>query len=138
MTDLIVVPDMQTRKREMFERSDAFVVLPGGIGTLEEVVELMSWRRLGLHRKPLGKCHVQVCTNISCLILGADDLYEHAAKSLGIGNKEVTPDGQFSLEEVECMGACSWAPAVQLNYDFHHNVTPEKLDQLLAEVRKAH
>jgi NADH-quinone oxidoreductase subunit E len=49
----------------------------------------------------------------------------------------VTPDGQFSLEEVECMGACSWAPAIQLNYDFHHYVTPAKLDQLLADVRKA-
>jgi NADH-quinone oxidoreductase subunit E len=71
------------------------------------------------------------------LILGGDDLYEYASKKLGIGNKEVTPDGAFSLEEVECMGACSWAPAVQLNYDFHHNVTPEKLDQLLAEVRRA-
>jgi NADH-quinone oxidoreductase subunit E len=91
-----------------------------------------------LHRKPLGQCHVQVCTNISCLIVGGEELYEHASKTLGIGNKEVTPDGQFSLEEVECMGACSWAPAIQLNYDFHHHVTPEKLDQLLADVRKAH
>ena len=90
-----------------------------------------------LHRKPLGKCHVQVCTNISCLILGAEELYAHASKKLGIGHKEVTPDGQFSLEEVECMGACSWAPAIQLNYDFHHHVTPERLDQLLLEVRKA-
>jgi NADH-quinone oxidoreductase subunit E len=89
-----------------------------------------------LHRTPLGKCHVQVCTNISCLIVGGEELFEHAAKTLGIGHKEVTPDGQFSLEEVECMGACSWAPAIQLNYDFHHNVTPEKLDQLLADVRK--
>jgi len=81
---------------------------------------------------------VQVCTNISCLILGAEELYEHASRTLGIGHKEVTPDGQFSLEEVECMGACSWAPAVQLNYDFHHYVTPEKLDQLIADVRKAY
>ena len=100
---------------------------------VDEVVGYYSM----LHRKPLGKCPVQVCTNISCLILGADELYEHASKKLGIGNKEVTPDGQFSLEEVECMGACSWAPAIQLNYDFHHHVTPEKLDQLLADVRKA-
>ena len=99
---------------------------------VDEVVGYYSM----LHRKPLGKCHVQVCTNISCLILGGEELYEHASKTLGIGNKEVTPDGQFSLEEVECMGACSWAPAIQLNYDFHHHVTPEKLDQLLADVRK--
>lgn len=89
-----------------------------------------------LHRKPQGKHHVQVCTNISCLLVGGEELLEHASKSLGIGNKEVTPDGQFSLEEVECMGACSWAPAIQMNYDFHHNVTPEKLDSLIAELRK--
>jgi len=55
---------------------------------------------------------------------------------LGIGNKEVTADGQFSLEEVECIGACSWAPAIQINYDFHHGVTLERLDQLVGELRK--
>jgi NADH-quinone oxidoreductase subunit E len=89
-----------------------------------------------LHKKPMGKYHVQVCTNISCLLTGGTELYEHACKKLGIGHKEVTADGQFSLEEVECMGACSWAPAVQVNYDFHHFVTPEKLDRLLDGLRK--
>ena len=89
-----------------------------------------------LHTKPLGKYHVQVCTNISCLITGGEELYEQARKTLGIGNKQVTPDGLVSLEEVECMGACSWAPAIQVNYDFHHNVTPEKFDKLLADLRK--
>lgn len=90
-----------------------------------------------LHRKPLGRYHVQVCTNISCLLVGGEELYEHAKKTLGIGNKEVTPDGLFSIEEVECMGACSWAPAIEVNYDFHHFVTPEKLDRLIEELRKA-
>ena len=89
------------------------------------------------HRKPLGKFHVQVCTNISCLLRGGEELYEHASKTLGIGNKQVTSDGQFSLEEVECMGACSWAPAIEINYDFHHFVTPEKLDALIAGLKKA-
>jgi NADH-quinone oxidoreductase subunit E len=84
-----------------------------------------------LHRKPMGKYHVQVCTNISCLLVGGDELYERACKRLGIGHKEVTADGRVSLEEVECMGACSWAPAVQVNYDFYHYVTPEQLDKLL-------
>lgn len=100
---------------------------------VDEVVGYYSM----LHRQPLGKYHVQVCTNISCLLRGGEELYEHASKSLGIGNKEVTPDGRFSLEEVECMGACSWAPAVEINYDFHHDVTPEKLDALIADLRKA-
>ena len=89
-----------------------------------------------LHKKPLGKFHVQVCTNISCLLVGAEELYQHAEKKLGIGHKQVTADGTFSLEEVECMGACSWAPAIQINYDFHHKVTPEKLDQLLVSLGK--
>jgi NADH-quinone oxidoreductase subunit E len=90
-----------------------------------------------LHKKPWGKYHVQVCTNISCLLVGAEDLMEHAKKSLGIGHKEVTDDGLFSLEEVECMGACSWAPAIQVNYDFHHNVTPEMLDRVLDGLRQS-
>ena len=91
-----------------------------------------------LHRKPQGKYHVQVCTNISCMLVGGTELYEQACKKLGIGHKQTTADGQFSLEEVECMGACSWAPAVEINYDFHHNVTPAQFDQLIDGLRKAH
>ena len=89
-----------------------------------------------LHRQPLGRYHVQICTNISCLLNDGDKLWEHACQKLGIGHKEATKDGQISLEEVECIGACSWAPAIQVNYDFHHFVTPEKLDQLLDDLRK--
>jgi NADH-quinone oxidoreductase subunit E len=99
---------------------------------VDEVVGYYSM----LHTKPQGKVHVQVCTNISCLLTGGEELYEHASKTLGIGNKETTADGQFSLEEVECMGACSWAPAIQLNYDFHHNVTPEKFNKLIEDLRR--
>jgi NADH-quinone oxidoreductase subunit E len=99
---------------------------------VDEVVGYYSM----LHRKPQGKYHVQVCTNISCLLVGGEELYEHASQKLGIGHKEVTSDAQFSLEEVECIGACSWAPAVQINYDFHHHGTPGKLDQLLDGLKK--
>jgi NADH-quinone oxidoreductase subunit E len=72
------------------------------------------------------------------MLVGGTELYEHAKKRLGIGHKQVTQDGRFSLEEVECMGACSWAPAVEINYDFHHHVTPEKLDQLIDTLKKVH
>lgn len=99
---------------------------------VDEVVGYYSM----LHRHPMGKCHVQVCTNISCLLVGGEELFEHAKRKLGIGNKEATADGEFSLEEVECMGACSWAPAIQLNYDFHHFVTPEKFDMLIDGLKK--
>jgi NADH-quinone oxidoreductase subunit E len=99
-----------------------------------QVEEVMSYYSM-LHTKPLGKYHVQVCTNVSCMLVGGAELWEHACRKLGIGHKQVTADGQFSLEEVECMGACSWAPAIQVNYDFHHHVTSEKLDQLLSSLR---
>ena len=100
-----------------------------------QVEEVLSYYSM-LHRKPLGKYHVQICTNISCLLTPGEELWQHACSRLGIGHKEVTADGQISLEEVECIGACSWAPALQVNYDFHHKVTPEQLDQLLDSLRK--
>ena len=86
--------------------------------------------------KPRGKFNVQVCTNIACLLRGGEELLEHCEKKLGVGHKGTTPDGMFSLEEVECIGACSWAPAVQVNYDFHENLTAEKMDQVLDGYRK--
>ena len=88
-----------------------------------------------LRTKPAGKYNVQVCTNISCMLRGGFELLEHCKHELGIGHKGVTPDGLFSLEEVECIGACCWAPAVQVNYDFHENLTPAKMSDVLAEYR---
>jgi len=90
-----------------------------------------------LTTKPRGKYNVQVCTNIACMLRGGEELLEHCEKRLGIGHKGTTPDKQFSLEEVECIGACSWAPAVQVNYDFYENLTPEKLDQVLEGYKQA-
>src|SRR6266516_2036407 len=95
-----------------------------------QVEEVLSYYSM-LHRQPLGKAHVQICTNISCLLNGGAELWERACRKMGIGHKEVTADRRVSLEEVECIGACSWAPALQVNYDFYHKVTPEKLDQIL-------
>ena len=89
-----------------------------------------------LTTKPRGKYNVQVCTNIACMLRGGEELLEHCKEKLGIGHKETTTDGLFSLEEVECIGGCSWAPAVQVNYDFHENLTPEKMDKVLDEYKK--
>jgi len=89
-----------------------------------------------LTTKPRGKFNVQVCTNISCLVRGGEEILRHCAKQLGVGNRGTTPDGLFTLEEVECIGACSWAPAAQVNYDFHENLTTEKMDRVLEEYRK--
>jgi NADH-quinone oxidoreductase subunit E len=88
-----------------------------------------------LRTAPAGKYNVQVCTNISCMLRGGFELLDHCKHTLGIGHKETTPDGLFSLEEVECIGACCWAPAVQVNYDFHDDLTPEKMDAVLDTYR---
>ncbi len=99
---------------------------------VEEVVGYYSM----LNKHKMGKHHVQVCTNIACLLMGGEELWDHARKRLGIGHKQVTADGLISLEEVECAGACSWAPCVVDGYDYHHHVTIEKLDQLLDGIQK--
>ena len=99
---------------------------------IEEVVTYYSM----LHQKPMGKYHLQICTNVSCMLTGGTELWERACQKLGIGHLQRTGDGQISLEEVECIGACSWAPALQVNYDFHHKVTPERLDEIIEACRK--
>jgi NADH-quinone oxidoreductase subunit E len=100
-----------------------------------EVRNVISYYSM-LRTKPAGKYNVQVCTNVSCLLRGGEEILEHCKEKLGIGHKGVTADGMFSLEEVECIGACSWAPAMQVNYDFHENLTNEKVDEVLEGYRK--
>jgi NADH-quinone oxidoreductase subunit E len=100
-----------------------------------EVNNVISYYSM-LTRKPRGKFNVQVCTNIACLLRGGEELLEHCEKKLGVENRGTTPDGMFTLEEVECIGACSWASAVQVNYDFHENLTLEKMDKVLDGYRK--
>jgi NADH-quinone oxidoreductase subunit E len=99
-----------------------------------EVRNVISYYSM-LTTKPRGKYNVQVCTNIACMLRGGEELLDHCSKKLGIGHKGTTADGQFSLEEVECIGACSWAPAVQVNYDFHENLTTEKMNAILEEYK---
>jgi NADH-quinone oxidoreductase subunit E len=97
-----------------------------------EVRNVLSYYSM-LTTKPRGKYNVQVCTNICCMLRGGEEMYEHAKQKLGIGHKMTTSDGTFSLEEVECIGACSWGPAMQVNYDFHENLTEEKFDKIVDE-----
>lgn len=89
------------------------------------------------HLKPVGKYHFQVCTNISCSLRGGEEVYRHCQKTFGVeGNKEVTADGLFSLERVECLAACEKAPAMLLNESFQMDLTPEKIDELIEKCRK--
>jgi NADH-quinone oxidoreductase subunit F len=104
------------------------------VNTLQ-VTETLAYYSM-IRRKPAGKYHVQVCTNVSCMLRGGNQVYEFVQKKLEIGNKQVTADGMFSLEEVECIGACTGAPAVQVNYDYYENLTEERTYQLLEGLDK--
>lgn len=83
-------------------------------------------------KKPMGRHHIQVCTNVSCMLRGGERLYDLVSKRFGIGHNQRTPDGTYSLEEVECMGACGGAPMIAVNEEYHENITPEKLDEIIS------
>ncbi len=86
-------------------------------------------------KKPMGKYHVQVCTNVSCMLMGGDKIYEHVSNKLNIGHNERTDDAKFSLEEVECMGACGGGPMIAINEDYYEFMTIEKVDDLLDSLK---
>jgi NADH-quinone oxidoreductase subunit E len=131
-----LVPMLLYAQDEVGYVSDAVVTeIAERLDLLElDVRNVLSYYSM-LRTKPAGKYNVQVCTNISCMLRGGYEILDHCKHKLGIGHKEVTRDGMFSLEEVECIGACCWAPAIQINYDFHENLTPAKVDTLFQMYR---
>jgi NADH-quinone oxidoreductase subunit E len=133
----VLVPTLLYAQDEVGHLNDEVVAeIAGRLGLTElEVRNVISYYSM-LTTRPRGKYAVQVCTNIACMLRGGEELLTHCKKKLGVGHKGTTPDGLFYLEEVECIGACSWAPAVQVNYDFHENLTTEKLDKVLDEYKK--
>ena len=130
----LLVPTLLYAQDEVGYLSDDVIrEIAGRVDLSElEVRNVISYYSM-LTTKPRGKYNVQVCTNIACLLRGGEEILDHCKMKLGVGNKGTTPDGLISLEEVECIGACSWAPAVQVNYDFHENLTKEKIDRVLKE-----
>lgn len=84
-----------------------------------------------INTEPVGKYHIQVCKTLSCKIMGAGKVTEHCTNKLGIKPGETTADGRFTLSEVECLGSCGTAPMMQINFDYHENLTPERIDQVL-------
>ena len=84
--------------------------------------------------RPSGRHHIQLCTTLSCMLRGSDELMRHLETKLGIGAGETTPDGKFSLVRVECLGSCGTAPMFQLNDDYHENLTIDAVDKLLASL----
>ena len=86
-------------------------------------------------KKPMGKFHIQVCTNVSCMLKHGEEIYDKISKLLGIANNERTDDGMFSLEEVECMGACGGAPMVAVNEDYNENFDIHKIDEFIGSLK---
>jgi NADH-quinone oxidoreductase subunit E len=84
--------------------------------------------------KPVGKHHLKICTNVACLLMGADNLVHHCEKKLGISCGETTKDGKFTLMEEECLGACGTAPAMMLNNDYHEKLDVKKMDEILSRL----
>lgn len=82
--------------------------------------------------QPVGKHMINVCTNVSCMLRGSDEIVNHLKTKLGVDFKQTTADGKFTLREVECLAACGGAPCCQIDKTYHENLTPEKLDQILA------
>jgi NADH-quinone oxidoreductase subunit E len=87
------------------------------------------------YRRPVGKYMLQTCRNLSCMINGAYETNAHFRKALGIGHLQTTADGTFSYEEVECLAACDRAPCMQVNLEFVYDLTPAKIDEMLAAMR---
>jgi NADH-quinone oxidoreductase subunit E len=83
-------------------------------------------------KKPVGKYVVMLCTNIACTLCGAETYLGHLEKKLGIHEGETTPDGRFTLQEVECIGACGNAPAMVINETFYYDLTEARIDEILA------
>jgi len=86
-------------------------------------------------QKPSGRHHIQLCTTLSCMLRGSDQLLAHLERKLGIKAGETTPDGKFSIVRVECLGSCGTAPMFQLNDEFHENLSLEKVDRLLESLK---
>jgi len=100
-----------------------------------EVDSIMSFYTL-LHRRPMGKYHIMICTNLACLLRGSDEIEACVTRKLGIGMGQVTPDGLFSVIEFECLGSCTTAPAIQINGEFYENLDVRKTEDILDELQK--
>lgn len=109
---------------------------------MDHIAEMLGMRPIQVYEvasfytmydlEPVGRHKISVCTNISCLLRGSDDIVAHLKNRLGIGFNETTPDGRFTLKEVECLAACGGAPMFQIGKSYYENLTPDRIDEILA------
>jgi NADH-quinone oxidoreductase subunit E len=116
---------------------DAITEVAHALGIDPGYVEGVSTFYTLFHLEPIGKHRLYMCTNLSCKLRGADELVAHAMEKIGVRQLgDVSQDGCFSIEEVECLGACEYAPMMRLDHQYHYDLTPEKIDELI-EARRA-
>ena len=101
--------------------------------TAEEVLGVVTFYTM-YHQKKMGKYHIQVCTNVSCMLRGGLEIWGQVKNKFGIDHLGVTGDQKFSLEEVECMGSCGTAPMIAINEDFYENLSKEKVEEILTSL----
>jgi NADH-quinone oxidoreductase E subunit len=99
-----------------------------------EVHEVASFYTM-FFRKPMGKYVIQVCTNISCMLCNAEKIVARLTEKLGIKMGETSPDGKYTLLEVECLGSCGTSPVMQINEDYYEDLTPEEVDRILDRLK---
>lgn len=131
-----LLPALYLAQREFGYLSDEAIIC------LSRAMDIPKARIFGVatfytmfNRKPVGKYLIQVCANISCAMVGASGLFEYLSEKLGIKEGETTKDAKFTLVKVECLGACAEAPMMQINDDYHGNLTKEKVNKILAELK---
>lgn len=128
MASLTIVQDMNGGflTKELMDQVADYLDMPP-----IAVYEVATFYSMYEH-KPVGRHKICLCTNVSCMINGSDGLFDHLKQRLGVkGFGEVTPDGKFSIKEVECLGACGGAPMMQIGHSYYENLTPELVDQIL-------
>lgn len=132
----LLLPALHAAQKELgWISNDTMEEVAHAIGILPQVVHEVITFYTMYNLKPVGKYHMQFCTNVSCALNGAEELFAHCKKKLGINKGETTPDKRFTITEAECLGSCGTAPCVQINDDYHENVTIDQLNKLLEELR---
>ncbi|MGD0100059.1 MAG: NADH-quinone oxidoreductase subunit NuoE [Acidobacteriota bacterium] len=127
-----LIPALQLAQKEAGDLSLGIMLEIAGMFSLtpNEVNEVASFYTM-LHKQPVGKYVIQVCTNISCLLCNAELIMDHLVRRLGIRPGQTSPDMKYTLVEVECLGSCGTSPVVQINDDYYEDLTVEKLDKIL-------
>jgi NADH-quinone oxidoreductase subunit E len=127
-----ILPILHLAQREFGSISEEEEKLVAGILGIKpiKIREVVSFYTM-FNREPVGKYHIQVCSNLSCTIMGGENLIDYLTEKLGIRSGETTPDKRFTLTTVECLGACEQAPSMMINFEYYGDLDRKKIDEIL-------